>query len=88
MITILLLGVSILIGFNAGYFLKAEALIVLSFICVVIGIFGSIKYRGLESLKIIIFIYFAVIINITMAITWYFRSENTYLKDFFTLIIN
>lgn len=81
--TFFLNGTMILLGFVSGYFFQTQVLVALSIICLVAGVYMISTLKEMASLIAMIFIACAAIANVTMWITHYLVTDQSWLQVFF-----
>ncbi len=81
--TELLIALSVLVGFIAGYFLAFPLLVVITVVCVVITVYLSVKFWNADLAGMIPYIFFVIagIGNVVMWVTYYFVSRQTFVTE-------
>lgn len=78
----LLIMLSILLGWLAGYFLTVPLMVLISVGCLIIVIIMSIRLQEMAGLVTVIFAALASIGNLVMWATYYIVTDQTFLGDF------
>jgi hypothetical protein len=83
----LLLVVVLCIGFIAGYFLSTIVLVVISGICITIGIHLMWTMREIGKIVTMLFVIYAGLANLIMWVTHYKVTHQTWFGDFLSHLL-